>query len=312
MKILIVCSWNQKIYDSFKKDINLGHFIYEQVEAVKKLGDIEFEVFFIKGKGILGYLKSIIPLNLKVLRCKCDLVHAHYGLSGMVAVMQIFKKVIITFHGTDINDTKLRWISKMAMRLSSFNIFASRKLAENANARKKYSVISCGVDMEKMYPMDKQECRKTLNFDRDAKLILFSHAFDRQVKNYPLAKKAVDRIDGVELIELKGYTRDEVNILMNACDLILVTSFNESGPLVTKEAMACNKPAVSVDVGDFKEITGEREGYFIASYEPDDVAAKIEQALEFNKPTNGRELIKKYDSKLVAQQVKDLYNQLLS
>ena len=53
---------------------------------------------------------------------------------------------------------------------------------------------------------------------------------------------------------MKGYSREEVHLLMNAVDILIVTSHSETGPLVVKEALACNCPIISTDVGDVKEL----------------------------------------------------------
>ena len=39
---------------------------------------------------------------------------------------------------------------------------------------------------------------------------------------------------------------------MNACDVALLTSIHEGSPQFIKEALACNRPIVSTDVGDVR------------------------------------------------------------
>ena len=128
-----------------------------------------------------------------------------------------------------------------------------------------------------------------------------------------LAKESIALLNGVELLELKGYTREEVNLLMNACDAQLTTSFRESGPLVVKEAMACGTPVVSVDVGDVKEVFGRTEGCYIARYCPKDISEKLLKAFSFRGKTSGRERIEflQLDNKIVVNKIMDVYNSVL-
>ena len=87
--------------------------------------------------------------------------------------------------------------------------------------------------MEKIIAIDK------LGWGENKNYVLFSSRFDNSIKNAALAKLVLKNLDvEIELIELKGYTKHEVRILMNAADLLLVTSFSETGPIVVKKALA--------------------------------------------------------------------------
>ena len=140
---------------------------------------------------------------------------------------------------------------------------------------------------------------------------MFSGAFDNQVKNATLAKAAVTRLgDEVELIELKGYSRNEVTLLMCACDAFLLTSFSEGSPQVIKEAMACGCPIVSVDVGDVKERVEGIEGCYVASsFDAKELAGLLKEALVFKCKTKGRERLAKdgLENQEVASQLIKIY-----
>ncbi|MFZ2322076.1 MAG: glycosyltransferase [Ignavibacteriaceae bacterium] len=60
----------------------------EQINSIQKFG-IEFYIYPIQGKGISGYLKNLKPINKKIKEFKPDLIHAHYGLSGLLACLLI-------------------------------------------------------------------------------------------------------------------------------------------------------------------------------------------------------------------------------
>lgn len=104
MKILIVCSGNVSDIS-----LQLHHaFIFEQIESVKNRYNIDYDTYFVKGKGISGYLSNLPELKKKIKAFNPDIVHAHFGLSGLLAVLQRITPVVITFHGSDVNMKKTR------------------------------------------------------------------------------------------------------------------------------------------------------------------------------------------------------------
>jgi len=298
MKILVVCSGNRR----------LSPYIKDQVDSLKRIG-LEISIFPIKGQGIRGYFKNYLLLRKKLKNERYDLIHAHYGLSGLVAVLQFSIPVIVTFHGSDIDRRDIYLISRLVMMLSNFNIFVSKRLAKKAGAKKKYAVTSCGVDMKIFHPLYKNKCREILGWEQNEKIALFSSSFDKPVKNSTLAKKAC-RLAGVKLIELKNFNRTQVNLLMNASDLLLVTSYRESGPLVVKEAMACGCPIVTTDVGDVREIIGDTEGCYITTYDPGDISDKIVRAINLKGRTGGRKKVRHLEIDEVANKIKSIYIKL--
>lgn len=303
MRVLIVASGNTKA---------VSPFIIEQVESLKKI-DIHIEYFLIKGKGWTGYLKSLSKLKKKIKNKKFNLIHAHYGLSGLLATLQRKIPVIITFHGSDININKNYKWSFIASRLSSKNIFVHKdqpkKLKVMLNEK---DIIPCGINLKIFQPKDKVALRKKLNWDQNKVYILFSSSFDKPVKNVNLAYKSTQNIKNSELIELKNYTKIELSNLMNAADLLLVTSFSETGPLIVKEAIACNCPVVSTDVGDVKEIIVKRKNSFVTSYNPKEIEAVIKKVIKLKKPVPKDELtLQEYDLNYAAQRIKVVYQECL-
>ena len=306
MRILVVASFNKGRF---------APFIVEQVEALKKQG-CTIEFFGLQGKGLLGYLRNL-PLLKKKIKAFCpDVIHAHYGLSGLFANLQRHVPVVATYHGSDINDKKVLPFSKMAMRLSAWNVFVSRKTLEIAKPKKKYILLPCGIDLSDLQLTDRAESRRKMGLQDDRKYILFAGAFDIPVKNAPLAKDTVACLqeNQTELLELKGYTREEVILLMCAADAFLMTSLTEGSPQVIKEAMACGCPIVSVDVGDVKERVEGLEGCFVSdSRDPNDLANLIGKAFAFGRKTDGRKKIMadRLDNRLVAKQLFEIYERVL-
>ena len=289
MKVLIVASYNKNRY---------APFIVEQAESLREAGcDVIW--FGIRRKGVIGYLREVPRLRKMIHEERPDVIHAHYGLSCLVANMATrCVPVVSTYHGSDINNRKVRILSKIAIRLSAWNIFVSQRNMDlvGADDRKKCSLIPCGVTLSEEQQMTRENARKTLGWNANEKKVLFAGALDNDVKDPGLAQQAMEEFTkkGVkaELVELKGYSRQQVNTLMCACNCILMTSKTEGSPQVIKEAMVCGCPIVSVDVGDVAERTDGVEGcYIVKSREPRELAEAIEKALAFTDKTKGREKI---------------------
>lgn len=234
MKVLIVASYNRGRFPPF---------VLEQVNALKAK-NVSFDFFGIKGKGVIGYLNARQALLKKIKVYEPDIIHAHYGLSGLLANLQRKISVVTTYHGSDIHSGGLLLkLSRLSMKLSKYNIFVSNKLLELANYQKKNAAVqACGVDFDKFMMLPKEAARKQLGLDLSDKLVLFAGAFDNEIKNPELAQQACKLLPECKLIELKGYRREEVNLLMNACDCLLMTSHREASPMVIKEVMMCGTP----------------------------------------------------------------------
>lgn len=305
MKVLVVCSYKEQLKDK------IAPFVQEQIEALQVLG-VECECFLVKGKGIIGYLKQLRPLRDKISAFCPDVVHAHFGLCGLLANLQRCVPVMTTYHGSDINDKKVRPFSRMAMRLSKWNVFVSRKTMELVRPKRKFTLLPCGIDLSDLQQTEKSEARRKIGLSESKKYVLFAGAFDNEVKNAPLAKEAIALLhnENVELLELKGYTREEVTLLMCAVDAFLMTSLSEGSPQVIKEAMACGCPIVSVDVGDVKErVEGVKGCYVAKTREPKELAELLQKAWAFEGKTNGREklLADGLDNRQVAEKLWNIY-----
>ena len=327
MKILIVGN---------NKPGHFAPFVEEQARALQLQG-CEVVFFGVQGKGIMGYLRCLPALMRAIKQHQPDLIHAHYGLSGLLANLQRIVPVVTTYHGSDINVPKVLRFSRIAMRLSAYNIFVSKRNIAIAIRRKgekairrlgKYSLLPCGVNLTDDQLTSRAEARKALGIVDDAKIVLFAGAFNNAVKDPALAQEAIDQCakfrvfndlkdfndSALTLIELRGYTRAQVNQLMCAANCLLMTSKTEGSPQVIKEAMACGCPIVSVDVGDVAERVSGVEGcYVVPSREPKDIAQALLKAIAYEGKTNGREKIIEMglSNEQVAKRLVEIYERLL-
>jgi len=119
-------------------------------------------------------------------------------------------------------------------------------------------VVPCGVNLERFQHLPQRQCRETLGWNASDKIVLFNARTDPIGKRLDLAEAAVAHaqrsIPNLRLHVFRGTTHpDEMPLYYSAADALLMTSDYEGSPMVVKEAMACNLPVVSVDVGDVRD-----------------------------------------------------------
>ncbi len=302
-----------------------GTFVKEQVESLRESG-VEIDVFAFDGSGsVRNYLKAGFTLRHILSTKSYDLVHAHYGLTGAAALMQASCPVVITFHGSDLlggvganyQYSLIGKITTIISRIAAFRA-AQRIVVADLLKNKIWPLsgitIPMGVDLSLFKPMPLSEARERLGYSHNKRLVLFAAHPNNQTKRFDIAQEAVsllqkDKFD-VELLPLYNVPHDQVPLYMNACDVLVLTSMHEASPCVIKEAMACNLPVVSVDVGDVAERIEGVDGCYICERVPSDVADKLRRALKIGRCSDGRRKIAELSLQNIATRVMAVYNKV--
>ena len=311
MKILLIGRYKRQFPN------NLLPFIIEQGEAIRKCG-VEVDYFVVEGNGLLSYFTQRKSLMHKIKDFKPDLIHAHYGLSGITAVLQNKVPVVTTFHNGETLSFSANILSSLFSLRTKFMVYVAQHIYDLAYLKRKknHVILPCGIDLHECVITDKEIARKELGFLPDKKYILFGGGFDNLRKNYPLLKDGIDLLkrDDIEVLEMKGLTRLQISKILSACDLFALPTKSEGSPQALKEAMACNCPIVATDVADIKHLLGDIEGHYICTFDPRDVAEQVEKALAFNGRTKGRERIIELGltNDLVAKKLVDIYQSIIN
>lgn len=308
-------------------------FVKEQGESLRAAG-CEVEYFLIKG----NYVKAIGALKAKIREYKPDIVHAHYGLSAITAELQSLVPVVTTFHNGETLNPLVNFASSLMSLRSKHVIYVAQHIRDLSYFKAKhYSIIPCGVPMEQMIITPKEEARKQLGWDPNKKYILFGGAFANLRKNYPLLRDAVNILNlkletlnpksRIEIVEMRGLSREQCVLRMNACDLFALPSHSEGSPQALKEAMACNCPCLATDIADVRELFGDEPGHWILrnprkTHERwdadekslDEMVQLLNDALKFEGRTNGRQRILDLElsNEQVARRIIDIYNGALA
>lgn len=299
MKVLFISSGNA---------LNgISPIVKNQAESLIKNGII-VDHFTVKGKGLRAYLNHIFILKRYIQNNSYDLYHAHYSLSSYVAALAGCNPLVVSLMGSD---TQSGFFAKFLIRIFSI-IFWKELIIKSASMKKKVGIskariIPNGVDLDIIKPETITSKPKKIN-------ILFASDPKRKSKNYPLAVAAINYLNDpqIHLNIVYGVDHNEIIKQIKQANIVILTSLWEGSPNIIKEAMACNRPAVSTNVGDVKWLFGDEPGYYITTFDPGDVAAKILTAIEFLKVhdrTNGRARIQSLglDSDSIAGEIINVY-----
>lgn len=309
MKVLLVHSGNA-VYGNSERYT----FVREQGESLRALG-VDVEYFAVVGKGIRGYLSNYKNLQKAIKEFQPKLIHAHFGLCGALCVIQSKVPVVITCH----NGETLSWygniITSLAVQRAAHTICVAQHIYDKLYLKpKKYTIKPCGIEITDV--IEKTTAQQAMNLPMDKINILFGGSFSNLRKNVALANAALNILNrnDINLIEMKGFSREQVTRLYNACDMLLLPTKSEGSPQVLKEAMAYNCPIVATDVADIAYLLDGVSNSYVTTFEPSDVADKIQKVIALGERTNGRERIMqlRLTNSEVAKTIKTIYESILS
>ena len=310
-------------------------FVTEQGESLRALG-CEVEYFLVKG----NYLRAVKALKQKIRECKPDIVHAHFGLSAITAELQSLVPVVTTFHNGETLNWHVNLLTSIFSLRAKHVVYVAQHIHDLVYFKaKNHSSIPCGVNMDDCYIIDQTTARQQLGFEDGVKYILFGGGFENLRKNYAILRDAVERIEqaswvsveggercgNIVCLEMKGLSRAECVLRMNACDLFALPSHSEGSPQALKEAMACNCPIIATDIADVRYLLGDIPGHYILrnprktherwdadEKSTDELVVLLQEALHFDGRTNGRQRIidLKLSNEQVAERLVEIYNSI--
>lgn len=292
-----------------------GSFVRDQVEDLGSLG-LDVEVLAFDGRRhVREYGRAARRARQLARTGRFDLVHAHYGLTGAVALAQRAAPVVTTFHGSDTGGVPWQRIVSAAVARRAVPIFVNRDGARLLWHRGGY-VIPAGVDTDLFAPADRAAVRRELGWSDDSQYILFPSSRRNRVKRPDLFAAVIAALHatgiGVVPVYLENLSRPQAAAVIAASDLTLVTSDWEGSPVTVRESLACQTPVVSVPVGDLEETLNGLQGCEIAPRDPAALAAAVRRALTASRSTELRQRALQTSRPRIAERVAAVYEEVLT
>lgn len=302
---------------------NAVPFVVRQVDFLRRAG-VQVDVFHFRGgKNLFRYMQAWFRVRSTLAQTSYDLIHAQFGQSGLLALFPKRLPLVVTFRGDDLegivgDDRKYMLAGKILRQVSRF--VASRAdavilVSEHFSkylSRKDVTVLPSGLDLTLFRTMPREEARRHLGLPADQTLVLFAGNPAEARKRFKLAQAAVNNIPGAQLVVAWNVPHAHIPLFMNACDAMIFTSMHEGSPNVVKEALACNLPVVSVEVGDVRRWLSAVDGCVLCKDDqPDTLTCALREVLQRHTRVNGRPAILEIEESLQTQKVIQIYEKLL-
>ena len=336
---ILIVTGNTKKSGYLKENGNL----FYRVPRVKCL----WEVFYINLPGAYKELEDIF------LKKKIDIVHFHSPL--FTFLYGFIKKdrfpVIMTCHYLlEVKSSGAAALYKWFIK--NMTIFIGKNIdkiicvnEEYIPVFKKWGVdlkkliyIPNGVDINKFSPGDSKVKKKFKN----EKIVLYFGRLHYQknvellVKSFKYIKEKIDNVklviigtgnqyeklkkmsEGDKDIIMTGFISDEDLVdYMRAADIVVFPSRGENASFTIMEAMACEIPVVSSDVGNAAKILGEGRGILLKKYSEKeisdiciDILTNVKKAEKIGK--DARKYVKEHhDWVKISKKTEELYKTLI-
>jgi len=280
-----------------------GPFVRDQVEALRRRGDVEVELFAF-GPGTRSFGAAARELRRRYRGRTFDVVHVHFGLTAWPTLIAGLRPVVVTLHGNDLLHPKSKPFTRAILPFTALPAAVSRAFSENlpgAGVTRRVAVLPCGVDLARFRPIPRAEARARLSLDPDGPYLLFPHETSRPLKRFDRAREVAG---DVPLLTLGGVPFDEVPYWINAANAVIVPSQDEGMGLAVIEASACDVPAFGTPVGAHPIALAGIEGSACLEWDAEQWRAAVRPHLEAADPrVDGRAAAERFSADRMAARV---------
>jgi glycosyltransferase involved in cell wall biosynthesis len=337
---IVIITGNTKKSGYQKEEGNL----YFHIPLLKSV----WEVFFVNPPGSYQVVEDLLKER------KTDIVHFHSPL--FTFLYGILKKkefpLIMTTHyllDVKLNDSAsaiydsfikrmTNYIGKNVDRIICVNEDYIPIFKEWGVEPKKLVYIPNGVDTKKFSPGKSKFEKKFKN----QKIILYfgrlhyQKNVDLLIRSFKLIKNKIEKIKlvivgtGIDFDKLKKMSSEDKDIIMTGfvsdedlvdylrvANVVVFPSRGENASFTLMEAMGCELPVISSDVGNAKKILGDGRGILLKKYTEEEIAEICIEILNNEKKAkkigkDAREYVEKNHSwEIISKKTQDLYKEVI-
>ena len=289
----------------------LGSFVRDQVRALRRMPDLEIELFTFRSEGISAYAGAARDLRQRYRDTRFDIVHAHFGLSAWPALAARGRHGV-TLHGTDLTHPVSRAITASALPLMDLVGPVSDELSTRVPVRLvrgRLQVLPCGVDVGRFRAIPRSEARRALGLDAEGRYLLFPSDPRRSEKRYD---RALEVAGDVPLLALRDVDPEDVPLWVNAADAVLIPSEREGFGLAVLEALACDVPVLATPVGIAPSALAGVSGTLCAPFDVDRWREALSALLRERDPRiHGRATAEPYSAERMAERLAEAWRQII-
>jgi teichuronic acid biosynthesis glycosyltransferase TuaC len=240
-----------------------------QIDGLRKYAKVRVRLIKINKQknGLLDYVRAFRLIRRT--KWRYDVVHCFHGLTFLAAFFakkRPHAKIIVSFlNNIDSEYSEGKYLNRFLcfsthLLLRNRNVFSIIKNRRRLIEGGRQFYLPNGIDLDLFKPICMEAAKQRLGLNPKYRYILFvsSKSIHRFQKRYELFKEVVEilsaRDGSIRELVISGVDQAEMKYYYSSSELLLLTSIFEGSPNSVKEAIACNCPVVSSDVGDVREI----------------------------------------------------------